>query len=160
MIWLAYWRQLLAGAVAVVALFTAYSAGLHRGDVKAAQAQAQHALALANAQRIAREREAQLQAALDVAEADYDAEIEALRRKRNPGAGTPVRVCAPADTASGRSTAVTGAATGSGETATATGLVSGSVSSGPDIGPMLRDIIERGDQLAAQVRALQAAWPK
>jgi hypothetical protein len=160
MIWLAYWRQLLAGAVAVVALFTAYSAGLHRGDVKLAQAQAQHALALADAQRIAREREAQLQAALDVAEEDYNAELKSLRRKRNPGAGAPVRLCTPADTTAGRSTAAAGAATGSGETATVTGLVSGSVPQGADIGPMLRDIIEHGDQLAAQVRALQAAWPK
>ena len=160
MIWLQYWKQLLGASVAVVALFVAYSAGLHRGDVKAAQAQAQHALALANAEREARKREAQLQAALDAAEGQYHVEIENLRRKRNPSAGAPVRVCADtATTASGAAETASAAGRAGDATATA-GLVSGAVPVGPDIGAMLRDVIERGDELSAQVRALQAAWPK
>ena len=160
MIWMAYWRQLLGASVAVVALFVAYSAGLHSGDVKAAETQAQHALALANAQKIAREREAQLQAALDAAEGQYHAEIENLRRKRNPGAGAPVRLCAPTDTAAGRSIATADPAGRTSDATTTAGLVSGSMPVDPDIGAMLRLVIERGDELAAQVRALQAAWPK
>jgi len=159
-IWLAYWKQLLGASVAVVALFVAYSAGLHRGDVKAAQAQAQHALALANAEREARQREAQLQASLDAAEGKYHAEIESLRRKRNPGAGDPVRVCADTATAVSGAAEVASAAGRASDATTAAGLVSGAVPDGADIGAMLRLVIERGDELSAQVRALQAAWPK
>lgn len=160
MIFVAYWKQLLGIGVALVLAVTAYHAGgtAARADLAKAQAQwAQDSLAAAEA---ARASESAWRQELQLAQEGYQNEIESLRRRRNPGAGAAVRVCAPAaDAGASSSTSATDAA-GTGQAATAAGVVPAAVPAGADIGPMLRGLVERGDELAAQVRALQAAWPK
>lgn len=159
MIFLAYWRQLLAAAVALVALVAAYHAGTRSGAVKLAQAQQEWAEAQVAAAQAVRATEAAWRQELQIAQEGYANEIEALRRKRNSGTGAAVRVCLPAagtdPTGSGAA-----AAAGAGQAAPAAGMVSEPVPQGTDLGPMLRIVIERADELSAQVRALQAAWPK
>lgn len=90
------------------------------------------------------------------ASAGFQAELAALHQRRTGLPASPVRLCRPTPATSVR---VPAPGTGSDGPATPAGVVPRGVGEdpGPDIGPALRALADRADEVSAQGRGLQRA---
>ena len=146
----------LAGAALLGGVFwfshARYTAGEAAGDARAAAAESARDQAIATLQTERAER-----ARLEKASHDYQTELAGLRAQ--PVVTTPVRLCRPA----ARVPAAATAAGGPGAAVPAAGVVPSGTGTdlvaGPDLGPGLRALARRADEVSAQGRAIQGLAP-
>lgn len=149
---------LYLGALAIVACgllwwhHSAYEAGL-------AEVRGKNAVEALAAARVAAAREAALTRQINDAEVSHAQELASLQAQRDAIPARVVRVYLPA-AAGARVPSNSGDACGPAGGPAADGILPQAPGLGPDVGPALYSDADRCDGLSAQVRALQAAWPR
>lgn len=154
------WIKIGVYALIVAAIFGAgCKAGYSIAQARADAAFSKQAREYQSALKSAREAERASYAAAQARSKEYQDELDRLRNR--PVVRTPVRLCVSAPAAGGMPPAGP-AAGGPGATVPAGGVVQPadgtdpSLRPGPDIGPALRGLARRADEVSAQGRAVQA----